>query len=177
MKNVTTIILSISSILLSCSKNNTTQDIIITNDINMESRPLNFDVSRRESNAHNGSYYSSVDSVNQYGIGYEYILDDSLKSKNITVYVSCWVRESQEPIQGEVNVGLSNSTGIIQWHGISIKNKNYKPGEWEKITDTIFYPKDVLNDKIIKIGVVAIKSKGSDTFDVDDLQIKYRFSN
>jgi hypothetical protein len=165
--------------LVSCSRgnHNSNSDLIVTQEINMEHNMMNFETTKREGTPHGGQYYSSTDSIKQYGIGYQYILDDSLKKKNITVYVSCWIREDQLPVEGGMTIGLSNADGIKNWHSFTIKNKGYKAGQWEKISDSVVYTKDLLNEKFIKIGVCAFKKDGKDLLDVDDLQIKYKFSN
>lgn len=155
------------------TKQNT--DIIITQEINMEHRPMNFEQSKREGKSHSGQYYSSVDSVNQFGVGYDYVLPDSLKKKNAIVYISCWVREAELPIQGEINIGLSDAKGVKKWNGFRIKEANFKANEWCYLKDSIIYTSSDLNNDYTKIGVIAIKNNGRDLFDVDDLQIKYRF--
>lgn len=150
-------------------------DIIITQEINMEHRPMNFEQSKREGKSHSGQYYSSVDSVSQYGVGYDFVLPDSLKKKNVIVYISAWVREAELPIQGEINVGLSDAKGIKKWNGYKIKQPNFKANEWCFLKDSIIYSSSDLNNEYTKIGVIAIKNNGKDLFDVDDLQIKYKF--
>lgn len=166
----------IVSVFASCRRgDNKKNEVVIENEINMEHKQLNFDASRRENNAHSGQYYSSVDSISHFGIGYEYVLNDSLKNRNLTLYVTCWVREAQLPVEGKISIGLSNAKEIKKWNEFGVKDANYKAGEWVQLSDSITYSAGDLQDEFIKVGVVAIKSNGSDAFDVDDLKIKYKF--
>lgn len=169
---------SLIIILLSaCSKIAQPEDMVITADMNMENRMLNFESTLKENGAHSGRYYSSIDSVRQYGVGYSYVLADSLKTKNVTVCFSAWVRESELPFEGAIAAAVESSKGNLAWVTFDIKKKkDYKPGTWVEIRDSVTYKSSLFSDPYIDIRVFGIKSKGKDMLDVDDLQIKYKFS-
>ena len=175
MKKTIVIIACASVALISCSGNKHSNDIIISQEINMEHRFINPD-NKVENNAHSGKYYTSVDSIHVYSTGYAYVLPDSLKNKNVTVYVSAWVREQEAPFEGEVNIGLTTTKGTVGWHGIKVKDKNYTPNQWIQVKDSIKFTSTQINDSFSEIGVIGIKNNGRDKLDIDDIQIKYKFS-
>ena len=177
MKKTIFSILSGSVIVCSCMKNNSSQngDVIISNEINMEHKPLNFETTKVENNAHTGKYYSSVDSIRSFAAGYAYVIPDSLKNKNLKVYFSAWVRENQAPLEGGVLVSLTTSKGTIGWDLFDKKKLTYTPGEWVQINDSISYSSAKINENYAEIGVIGMKVNGNDHFDIDDIQIKYLF--
>ncbi len=177
MKNKVLKIVVLGLVVTACGRSaKENNDIVITQEINMEHKCLNFDASKREGSAHTGKYYSSVDTVNQFAIGYEYELADSLKKQNLQVCVSAWIREKEVPIQGVIVVVLSTSKGTISWTPLKYKNSTYVPNDWVHIQDTVSFSSSQLNDSLVRIGVVGQKINGGDALDVDDLIISYKFS-
>ncbi|MBS1635955.1 MAG: hypothetical protein JST26_08520 [Bacteroidetes bacterium] len=152
----------------------TSDDIIISEDINMEHRVLNFDNTRKEGGAHSGQYYSGVDVSNKYGAGYAMVIADSLKEKNMTVYVDGWMREKEAPLEGGIAVSLSTSQGTKFWKVLVPANKT-EANQWVHVKDSVTINKDLLKDKFVEIGVFGYKDNGPDALDMDDLHIKYKF--
>lgn len=177
MKKTGLIVAALVLVITSCNrgaKENT--DIIISQEINMEHKYLNFEDSKREGKPHSGKYFSSVDSTKQFGVGYEYELADTLKNRNLKVYVSAWVRERDAPLQGHLILALSTSKGTVTWQALKYKNTVYVPNEWVQIKDSVSFSSNQITDSLVKIGVVAEKLNGQDGFDVDDLNVTYKFS-
>lgn len=160
--------------LVSCSKKGN-GDVILTSQINMEHQMLNFATTKVENNAHSGKYYSSVDSISQYGAGYSLVIADSLKDKNVMIYVKGWVREQEAPIDGRIAVAVSTTKGVAAWNELKDKNPTYQPGTWVEINDSVNIASKLLKETFAEISVFGIKVKGKDRFDLDDLNIKYRF--
>ena len=179
MKKVVLSILSGSIIACSCMRTNSSKndDVIISNEINMEHTYLNFESTKKEGNAHSGKYYSQVDVAHQFAVGYEYVVPDSLKNKTLTVYVSGWVREQAAPVEGEIVVALTTSKGTVEWNGFKHKSISYNLNTWVLIKDSITYTPNMMKDSFVKIGVVGQKTSGADALDIDDLVINYKFSN
>lgn len=167
-----------TALIFSCTRyKKDSDDIVLTTEVNMEHKVLNFDNTIMENTAHGGKFYSSVDSIQQYGVGYSYILADSLKTRNLTVYISAWVRESELPLEGSIAAAVETSKGNVAWVTFDAKNKAlYKVGDWVQIKDSVKYESTIFNHPHVDVRVFALKSKGKDKFDVDDLQIKYKFS-
>jgi len=177
MKKIILTSIIVSSLFLGCSKKVKPTDVILSNEINMESRPLNFESTRVENNAHSGKYYSSTDSIKQFAVGYSYVLPDSLKGRKLTVYFTAWLRESELPLDGSVVLSLNTSKGNVGWHAFGDKYRpTYKAGEWVQLNDSITYQANLIAGDYVELGIIGMKSKGKDAFDMDDLNIKYKFS-
>lgn len=161
--------------ITSCSKEKKNTDVVITSEINMEHQMLNFTTSKTENNAHSGKFYSSVDSIYKYGAGYSFVIPDSLKDRNLKVYIKAWVREQESPMNGAIAVALSNSKGIAFWGTLEVKNKNYTPNTWVEINDSVVIASSLLKDSFAELSIFGFKTIGKDRFDLDDLNIKYKF--
>lgn len=177
MKKTAYYILLSTILFSSCADKKKQEGLSMTFDMNMEHKMLNLETIR-DSGAHGGTYYSSVDSVKQYGAGYSTVLPDSLKNKHLTICVSAWVREKELPFEGEIAIDIESSKGNKAWVAFPLKNKSaYKPGEWVQIIDSAKFDKAVLNEPFIDVRIFGMKNKGKDMLDVDDLKIEYKFSN
>lgn len=161
--------------VISCSKSKKSSDVVITSEINMEHQMLNYLTSKTENNAHSGKYYSSVDSIYKYGAGYSYVIPDSLKDKNLKIYIKAWVREQESPINGKIVIALSNSKGIAFWGGLDALKKAYTPNTWVEINDSVIIANSLLKDSFSELSIFGFKETGKDRFDLDDLNIKYKF--
>ena len=71
------LLLVVTIVAISCSKEKKSTDVVITSEINMEHQMLNFATSKTENNAHSGKYYASVDSIYKYSAGYSYVIPDT----------------------------------------------------------------------------------------------------
>ncbi len=160
--------------LISCSKK-ASSDFVITSQINMEHQMLNFANTKVENNAHSGKYYSTVDSITQYGAGYSLVIADSLKDKNLMIYVKGWVREQEAPIEGIIAVAVSTPKGVVVWSGLKNKGANYQPGTWVEINDSVNVASTLLRESFAEVSVFGFKTIGKDKLDLDDLNIKYKF--
>ncbi len=161
--------------IVSCSKAKKNTDVVIKSEINMEHQMLNFQTTKSDNAPHNGKYISSVDSISQFGAGYSFVFPDSLKDRNLMVYVKAWVRENEAPIEGSIVVALSNSKGVGFWGGFKTKTTNYTPNTWVEINDSVIIASSLLKDNFVELSVFGHKTMGKDRFDLDDLNITYRF--
>lgn len=162
--------------ITSCSKEKKNTDIVITSEINMEHQMLNFASTKTENNAHSGKFYSSVDSVTKYGAGYSYVIPDSLKDRNLKVYIKAWVREQESPLNGTITVALSTSKGVAFWGAVAPKVKDYAPNTWVEINDSVLIASTLLKDSFTELSIFGFKDFGKDRLDLDDLNIRYKFS-
>ena len=177
MKKVILSVISLSMLLVACSHDKEKQkETIIYHEVNMEDGPLNVSSTMTQYNAHTGNNYSSTDSVKEFAAGNSFILPDSLKTKDVTVYISAWVRELQMPIEGGIAVSLNTSKGNVAWNVYQNKNKENQSNTWVQIKDSVKFTSTLLNDPNAEIRVIGYKHLGSDKLDIDDIQIKYKFS-
>ncbi len=180
MKNNLSFSSLILLIFLGCSRsqksNNENLDIIHSAKVNLENEDAYSNQYRKLNNAHSGNYYSSIDSVTLYGAGYCKTIPDSLIGYNLSVYISVWVREKISPIEGEIGVSLNVGDKLLDWKSICAKKKSFHNNKWIQLSDSFFYPAKLLFEKQTYIKVFAMKDSGKDFFDMDDLEIKYKFS-
>lgn len=181
MTKIKGVLLILMVALVSCTRNNTivnshSDDVIINTEINLEHAELNIESTKAEGEAHSGNYFSSIDSVKQYGAGYLYSVNDSLKNKNLSIYISCWVRESALPFEGGIAVSVTNKEGSAGWKTFEPKVTDYKVGTWILLKDSVFFASDIINKENTEVRIFGFKPNGKDKFDLDDLQIKYKFS-
>ena len=170
-----TLISVITLSILSCSKEEKKEDIILVHEkLDLENQILNYESTLRTDGGHSSTNYSSVDSVSKYSVGYKFVIPDSARTKNLTLYVSAWVREAFSPIDGALAVAVVNSKGMLLWHTSSYKGGTYSPNTWVNIKDSIFIGKDLLSkDSYNEMRIFGTKDKGADAFDIE-FSFKYK---
>jgi hypothetical protein len=180
VKNIHLFVILILSIFLGCSRSQKSNienpNIVHLATINLEDEDAYSNQYRKLNYAHSGNYYSSIDSVTHYGAGYCKAIPDSLLGYNLSVYISVWVREKISPIEGEIGVSLNVGDKLLDWKSIGMKNIPIHNNEWIQLSDSFFYPAKLLFEKKTYLKVFAMKDSGKDFFDIDDLEIKYKFS-
>ena len=175
MRKEASIFISVLTLFTSCGGDtkNTNKKVFDIN-VTMEKNDfVNIETTRKQFNAHSGEYFSSIDSVTQYGAGYVKQIDDSLNGYAVDIYLSAFIREKEAPLEGGVAVAIFTPSGIKDWK--LLRPKTFKPNEWCQVTDTIRYRSTLLNQKGTEIKIFSVKSTGTDFLDIDDIKIKYIF--
>jgi hypothetical protein len=164
--------------LNSCSpKNESNEKVLIHHKIDLENQILNYQESLRTDGGHSSTNYSVADSVGKYTVGYKFIIPDSVRSKNLKLYFSAWIRESVAPIEGGLVVAISNPSGILKWHS-SIYSGQYSPNTWVLIRDSVVVEKELLaKEAINEIRIFGMKDRGSDLLNIDDIEFEYKSVN
>lgn len=175
----TTLIAVITLSVISCSKGPKKEDVILVHEkLDLENQILNYESTLRTDGGHSSTNYSSVDSINKYSVGYKFIIPDSVRSKNLTLYLSAWVRESAVPLNGVLAVAISNSKGILLWNTSSFKGGNYTPNTWVNIKDSLYVGKDLLlKDSYNEIRIFGTKDNGADALNIDDIEFTFKYKN
>ncbi len=121
MKKINIGIIALTLIVTSCSKDvkeNKTERIFDVH-VNLENDFINIDNTKKQYNAHSGEFYSSIDSIAQYGAGYVKSIDDTLHGYNLNLIVSAWVREFEAPAEGSIAVSLNKADNSLKdWTGL-----------------------------------------------------------
>lgn len=175
MKKVSLSTVLIIAVFVSCSKiEKDSTKLVFETSVNPEEF-LNFDNTKRENNAHTGNFYNVVDSITVYGAGCVKKIDDTLQGYDVDICVNAWVRESMAPSEGAIAVSLNKKSGETKdWTGVKVDAGNFKANEWIHVIDTFKYKSDFMSD-INEIRIFAMKQNGADSFDIDDLRVKYIF--
>ncbi len=171
------IVLSIFIIaaLSSCGEEKKPREEKVFNiDVNIEDDFINIDNTKKQGNSHSGNFYSAVDKGTIYGAGFSKIIDDSLKSYNLDLIIDVWVRENIAPCEGSIAISLNKKDGTPKEWAI-LKPENFKEKQWIHVIDTFRYKSDIMNE-VNEIKIFSMKDAGDDTFDIDDLKIKYIFN-
>lgn len=167
-------VISVLGLFTACTKK-TNNDTVITAQVNMEHQMLNFANTKTDVNPKSGKFCSSVDSISRFAAGYSYVIPDSLKDKNLTIYINGWVREQALPMEGTITVAISTSKGVANWSEVKVKNATAQPNTWVEIKDSLTFSSSLYKDSFAEISVFGQKFTGKDRFDLDDLDIKYKF--
>jgi hypothetical protein len=172
-----TIIAIIILPIISCSKETKKEDVILIHQkLDLENQMLNYESTLKIDGGHSSTNYSSIDSVSKYSVGYKFVLPDSVRSKDLKLYVSAWVRESIAPLDGSLAVALSNSKGILLWNTSNYKGSSYTPNTWVNIKDSIFIGRDLLlKDSYNEIRIFGTKDRGSDALNIDDIEFTCKY--
>jgi len=150
-----------------------TRVVVLSQEAGLDDAVLNADT-KKSGDAHSGQYYSSIDAKRQFGMGCSLLIPDSLKGKRLVVYVSGWVREPRAPIEGGIALELSNPQGTTRF-------KVFRPadaqvsGRWVHIMDSLRFGAQGLRAEGTELKVFGYKDGGSDSLDIDDIQLKYKF--
>lgn len=168
----------IGSVFISCSRKETTKctntDVrVFGTTVDLENHFSNIEKSKNNYPAHSGDYYSSIDSVQVYGMGDSKIIEDSFRDYNLMVYVSGWIREAKAPIDGGIAISLNAPSGLKGWKVLF--NKEANDSTWIEVKDSVLYTSDLLQEQGTEVKIFGYKEKGSDKFDSDDLKVTYKF--
>jgi len=177
MKNFIFFFIITSFFFNSCTKHqeNKTNEKVFDVTIDLEDEFLNIESTKQKDHALNGDYYSSVDSIKIYGAGYSKKIVDSLKNNNLEVIISAWLRESKTPNEGVIAFSLNGINGEIKdWKTIAVQPDKFSPSIWCKLQDTIRYDANTVSSANL-LKIFGMKQNGSDSLDIDDVKIKFRF--
>lgn len=118
---------------------------------------------------HSGKKFSHTDSLNAYGIGYTYVIPDSLRNDTITLNVNAWVRKGDLNDNGDIVVSLTNKDSILLWLGCDAKNVVTAINTWSQIDKTFKLPINITSREGVYLNVMSFNNGAKKNFDVDDL--------
>lgn len=125
-------------------------------------------------NPHSGKKFSRTDSLNAYGIGYTYMIPDSLRNDTITLNVNAWVRKGDLNDNGDIVVSVSNKDSILVWLGCDAKSAVSSVNTWSQIDRSFRLPINVTSRENIFITIMSFNNAAHKNFDVDDLVIEVK---
>ncbi|MCD6066797.1 MAG: hypothetical protein K0S33_1623 [Bacteroidetes bacterium] len=126
---------------------------------------------------HTGKKFSRADSANSFGIGYSYLIPDSMKGKAFSVTVDAWVRSGDLSHVCDIALTCTSNDSITLWTGCGAKEFLKNPNEWTQVIRTITVPADITSKNNTYINVISHNIDQRSFFDVDDMKIEYRELN
>lgn len=119
--------------------------------------------------AHSGKKFSRTDSANAYGIGYSYLVPDSLKQDSIFLKINAWVRKGDLADNGDIVVSITSKDSILLWLGCDAKNFVTTANTWAQIDKTFALPIKFTSREGAYVNVMSFNNNAKKNFDVDDL--------
>lgn len=118
------------------------------------------------------NYYSSTDSIKQFGLGYKGLFPSVCRNKNL--HISFTERIRSNIIGNEffmvINVSLGDS--VIVWEAKNISSKVLKPNTWTEIKEEINIPSTLTGENYI-LAIYLWNKDGKSIVDIDDLKIDF----
>jgi hypothetical protein len=125
---------------------------------------------RKEDAEHPGEYFSSTDSKQPYGAGFEYPFPDDLKRKNILLSIHAKFRVTDSTQKVLLVTNLLHGDSSIVWKGLDVTGKSKKVNEWFVLTDSLLIPANLPADT--KIKIYLWNQDGKAEADLDDPEIR-----
>lgn len=126
---------------------------------------------RTKGDAHGGSYFSRTDSTNQYGIGTNFILADTIVNKDIRIKVNFWARSNKIAPECVFALGLYDETNLISWNEIKLNKHISVENKWINVIDSLTIPANQINKGGMIITAFTFNTQKQVVLDSDDLEI------
>ena len=121
---------------------------------------------------HTGRRFSRADSINPFGMGYSYLIPDSMIGKAITVSVDAWVRSGDLSHGCELVVSCVTKDSLTLWQVCGVRDFLKNPNEWTNVTKSIDIPANISKSSTY-INVLTHNAEPRSYIDIDDLKIEY----
>lgn len=167
------IIVLFVSLLSSCSEEAPRQKFKHVETIDLDRSFINLQTII-EGDAHTGKKFSRADVGNNFGLGYSYLIPDTLKGKDLLVTINAWVRTGDLGNNCDVILSSTSNDSILLWTGCSIKDFLRNPNEWTTITKSVVVPAAVTSKNNAYINVIGHNIDAKSFLDIDDLVIEYK---
>ena len=126
--------------------------------------------------AFSGNYYSSTDSLMQFGLGYKGAFPLSCRNKNLHINFSEFVRANVIGKEFFMVVNVSFGDSLIVWESKNISAKLLKPNLWTEMKDEIDIPSSLTGEGYNFVLYLWNKD-GKSKVDIDDLKIDFEEKN
>lgn len=175
MKKTTSFFMAVLGTIIlmtSCSSTEVAPFRQVTN-IDLDHGIFNYQTVIEGTDAHSGKKFARVDSASSFGLGYSYLIPDSLRGKVISVTIDAWTRTGDMSNNLDVVVSCTTNDSIALWTGCNAKEFMKNPNEWSNMVRNIIIPATITSAPNTYINVMMHNIDAKSYFDMDDLKIEY----
>ncbi len=122
--------------------------------------------------AFSGNYYSSTDSLKQFGLGYKGAFPVPCRNKNLHIIFSEFIRANITGKEFFMVITVSFGDSIIVWDSKNISARIKKPQAWTEMHDEIDLPSSLTGEGYI-FAIYLWNKDGNSVVDIDDLNIDF----
>jgi hypothetical protein len=123
--------------------------------------------------AHSGKRFARLEPGTNFGLGYAYLIPDSLKGKVLSVNITAWTRTGDLSNTCDLAVTCTSNDSITLWSGCNAKEFMKNPNEWSQVVRSIIVSREVTAKPNSYINVMMHNVDAKSYFDMDDLKIEY----
>jgi hypothetical protein len=124
--------------------------------------------------AHSGKNVCHVDSGQNYGLIYDYLLPDSLVGKQLAISFDTWVKTGKVENNCGILCSITNSKdSVIFWQHMSASEFIHASNEWNSMKNSFAIPLEVTSTPNIKISIIPLNADAKSYYEVDDLIITF----
>lgn len=173
MKKTLLISLSLFGVILftSCGEDKTlTKATVLELDLSGENKAVNPQtLIKDETNSLN--QYCRVDSIVQYGFGWEGFLSSDFQNKKVKVVISCKVR-ANESLKAAIVLGVSSNNELKFYGSFPLENYITELNTWTPIKDSLYIEPNLTAFDPLQFSSYIFKPEGKGYADMDDFKIK-----
>ena len=122
--------------------------------------------------AFSGNYYSSTDSIKQFGLGYKGVLPKQCLNKTLHIKFSELIRANVTGNEFVMVITVSVGDSEIFWSSKNISSRLKSPGIWTKMEDEFDLPASMTGKNNI-LALYLWNKDGKSVVDIDDLKIDF----
>jgi hypothetical protein len=126
---------------------------------------------RTKGDAHGGNYFSRTDSIDNYGLGTVFQINDSLLSQDIKIKVNFWGRVNTPGTGCLYVLSLNDGENTVSWNQIDITNRITEANKWVNVVDSVTIPGNLVSKTGLRLSAYSFNTNKGVVFDVDDLEL------
>lgn len=120
-----------------------------------------------------GNYYSSTNSIKQFGLGYKGFFPLICRNKNLHISFNEQIRTNIIGNEFFMVINISMGDSVIVWESKNISSKILEPNTWTEIKEEIEIPSTLTGEKYI-FAVYLWNKDGKSIVDIDDFKIDFK---
>lgn len=171
---ISILLCSTLAVFLACDEVSDNSVIIEKINFNLENRVMG-ENSKTEGDAHSGQFFSRINDLNPFGIGYTLSVPKSATNKNIKIIIEGWARTNIAQSKATIVVSLNQRDSLLSWNPIWINGSITEPNKWCFFKDSMLLPSAPKGTHITSVNVFGyLNNSPHENFDVDDFIITFK---
>lgn len=121
-----------------------------------------------DTTAFDGNFFHRTIASQEYALGLEFPLPDSLNNTNLQIEFDAWLRFNSAPSKAIFVLSLMRNDSLLYWHGIKADDVLDSISVWKQLSASFKLPANYGKDAILK---AYLWNPGAEVFDIDNLTI------